>query len=309
MFSVIIPLYNKANYVAKAVNSVLNQTFAEFELIIVNDGSTDNGLEIVGAIHDDRIRIINQKNAGVSTARNNGVKNARFDYVAFLDADDWWNNMFLQEIEVLIRKYPEAALFASNFNHVIKEKEISRIKISDIEDGYINYFDLFLKISDSPVCSSAVCIKKQCFLNENGFKTNLKNMEDFDLWLRIACKHRIAYINKVLAFYNQDVDAACRAVGNIFPPENHFVFCLDDFDKYMRTNRELKQLIDFLIIEAVKPYLAIGKYRKSALNLLKKVSRSNIPFQYQFLFFSPLFMYKTIYRTYKKIKELYDKWR
>jgi GT2 family glycosyltransferase len=79
MFSIIIPLYNKADYIMKTVNSLLNQMFTEFELIIVNDGSTDNGLEVVGAIHDDRIRIVDQKNAGVSTARNNGVKSAKYD--------------------------------------------------------------------------------------------------------------------------------------------------------------------------------------------------------------------------------------
>jgi glycosyltransferase involved in cell wall biosynthesis len=303
MFSIIIPLYNKADYVAKAINSVLNQTFTEFELIIVNDGSTDNSLEIVGAIHDGRIRIINQKNSGVSTARNNGAKSARFDYVAFLDADDWWDATFLQEMSVLTRKYPKAELYASNYNVVRKGREISSITIRDIEDGYINYFDLFLEIKAGPVCSSAVCIKKQCFFNENGFKANLKSGEDLELWFRVACKYKIAYRNRVLAFYNQDVDTAFRAVGNVFPPENHYLFCLDDLNMYMQTNKKLKCLTDFLILETIRPYLAVGKYRKSALTLLKKVSRSNMPLGYRMFYFAPFFLYRLIYTTYKKIKQ------
>ena len=95
MFTVVIPLYNKANYIEKAINSVLNQTFTEFEIIVVNDGSTDESLEKIGHFKDARLKIINQENAGVSTARNNGVKEAKYDYVAFLVADDWWDEHFL----------------------------------------------------------------------------------------------------------------------------------------------------------------------------------------------------------------------
>lgn len=89
-FSIVIPLYNKEKSITTTINSVLNQTCGDFELIIVNDGSTDTSLEIVQSIKDERIRIINQKNGGVSSARNQGIIEAKFDWIAFLDADDLW---------------------------------------------------------------------------------------------------------------------------------------------------------------------------------------------------------------------------
>ena len=135
MFSVVIPLYNKSAYIGKCIQSVLNQTFREFEIIIINDGSTDDGFEqvhrifnsirentaqesnlrynnlepflkitysIPNTMHDIKITLINQKNSGVSTARNNGVKTAFYDYIAFLDADDWWESNYLEEMKYLI---------------------------------------------------------------------------------------------------------------------------------------------------------------------------------------------------------------
>lgn len=101
MFSVIIPLYNKSQYVEKAIRSVSVQTFQEFELIVVNDGSVDNGVEIVESLFQKLTApsggwsIKTQSNSGVSTARNNGVKSAKYNYIAFLDADDWWEPDFL----------------------------------------------------------------------------------------------------------------------------------------------------------------------------------------------------------------------
>ena len=110
MFSVIIPLYNKAAYIEKAINSVLAQNFKEFELIIVNDGSTDDSFSKLTVICNrlsvenpeifNKIKIVQQENQGVSTARNNGVKIAKYDYIAFLDADDWWESTFLEEMKM-----------------------------------------------------------------------------------------------------------------------------------------------------------------------------------------------------------------
>ena len=94
MISVVIPLYNKEKYIKRAIESVLNQTFQKFEIIVVNDGSTDKSAEIVQNIKDPRIRLINQKNAGVSAARNRGIQEAKYEYIAFLDADDFWEKIF-----------------------------------------------------------------------------------------------------------------------------------------------------------------------------------------------------------------------
>lgn len=121
MISVVIPLYNKEELITVTVRSVLSQTFADFELLIVNDGSTDGSLAVVSAISDPRIKVINIENSGVSVARNTGIKAASHDWVAFLDADDWWDHSFLEEMTKAIKSYPEHKLFAGGRSRVFKD--------------------------------------------------------------------------------------------------------------------------------------------------------------------------------------------
>ena len=113
--SVVIPLYNKARYVVRAVNSVLSQSYNDFELIIVNDGSTDGGERLISDIKDPRLHLVNQSNAGVSAARNRGINEAAADHIAFLDADDEWKKGFLESMLNLHSKHPNAGLFASAY--------------------------------------------------------------------------------------------------------------------------------------------------------------------------------------------------
>jgi glycosyltransferase involved in cell wall biosynthesis len=114
MFSIVIPLYNKEKYIKRAITSVLDQTIQDFEIIVVNDGSTDNSTNIVKSITDNRIKLINQENQGVSVARNTGIENTKNEYIAFLDADDKWEPYFLEEIRKLIEINKSAGLFATN---------------------------------------------------------------------------------------------------------------------------------------------------------------------------------------------------
>lgn len=112
MISVVIPLYNKAHTIVNTLNTVLNQTYKDFEVIIVNDGSTDNGIEIINQNYNDkRIKIINQENTGVSAARNRGVEESKGEFIAFIDGDDEWHPEYLSTMYELIVKYPEAGLF------------------------------------------------------------------------------------------------------------------------------------------------------------------------------------------------------
>jgi len=108
MISVVIPLYNKEDCVFNALQSVLNQSFVDFEVIVVDDGSVDSSPKIVSSISDKRIRLISKKNGGPSSARNLGIKEAKNEYIAFLDADDLWAPMFLQEMVDLIHRFPDA---------------------------------------------------------------------------------------------------------------------------------------------------------------------------------------------------------
>ncbi|MDP4270339.1 MAG: glycosyltransferase family A protein, partial [Bacteroidota bacterium] len=114
LFSVIIPLYQKGPFIARAIESVLCQTYKEFELIVIDDGSTDNGANIVEQITDHRLTLIRQENRGVSAARNKGISLAKGDYIGLLDADDKWEADFLMEMKRLIETYPGCGWYSSS---------------------------------------------------------------------------------------------------------------------------------------------------------------------------------------------------
>lgn len=123
-FSVIIPLYNKAPYVAKAIRSVVEQSYKDYELIVVDDGSKDDSAEIASEAIEGcaNCRLIKQENAGVSMARNNGVAVSQGLYLCFLDADDWWEPAFLEEMSKLIAEFPEAGIYGTNYTIVNETK-------------------------------------------------------------------------------------------------------------------------------------------------------------------------------------------
>ena len=303
MFSIIIPLYNKSAYIEKAVKSVLAQTFAHFELIIVNDGSTDESVNIVQQFTDLRIRIINQPNSGVSSARNKGINKASYDYIAFLDADDWWDKNFLEEMNNLIAEVPEAGLYGCNYIHVKnKQNRPSKVGLSEgFKFGYINYFNTYSSTFAVPFNCSFVIIKKQILLKNKGFNPNLKFGEDFDLWVRIALNDKIAYLNKPLAYSNQDVDSNNRALGSkLWKPENHFIFNLDYLQAEEKTNPILKKLLDGLRVRALIRYRLAGLYKKETNVTLQTVDFSLQPKYYQRIYQWPIVIIRLYFR-YKKL--------
>src|SRR5690606_15825103 len=137
MFSVVIPVYNKELSVTNTINSVLDQTFKEPEVIIVNDGSTDNSLEIVQQSKDDRIRIIDKPTEGVSSARNRVIKEAKYDWICFLDADDLWEDNHLQVLNDMIADYRQYKVFCTSYiksNQKIPQTQNNNVVV--IEDYF-----------------------------------------------------------------------------------------------------------------------------------------------------------------------------
>ncbi len=272
MFSVIIPLYNKAPYVAKAIESVLNQTFREFEVIVVNDGSQDNSLEEVRKFTDSRLSIINQENSGVSTARNNGVKQAKYPYVCFLDADDWWANTFLEEMEGLITEFPDFGIYGTSY-YIVKngKNRVAPIGVSHgFERGVIDYCKVYAETLCMPLTSISIAMPKTVFESENGFKPALKLGEDFDLWVRVALKHKVAFLNKPLAYYNQDVEAANRAVGTrLYKPHEHMLFT--DYGDMMN-NPDFRFLFERLALYGLLPYYLSGNNLSVINHILSEIN-------------------------------------
>lgn len=295
-FSIIIPLYNKAPYIEKALDSVLSQTYSDYECVIVDDGSSDNSLQIVGRWLETHcfscFRLVRQKNAGVSTARNNGVAASQGEYMCFLDADDWWEPTFLEEMANLIAEFPDAGIYGTGYTIVNETKHKTRVAPIGVEDGfecgYINYCAVYAKTLVMPLWTGAVCIPRSCFSEQGGFKPHLKLGEDFDLWIRIALKHKVAFLNKSLANYNQDVDAVNRGVGRLHRPENHMLWNLGYLEEEEKTNSDYKQLIDNLRVYGLLNHYLSREYHESAKQELAKVDWSRQPSYYVKLYKKPL---------------------
>lgn len=299
MFSVIIPLYNKAPYVAKAIESVLGQTYRDFEVIVIDDGSTDQSLEVAKTFENKSITIISQPNSGVSTARNNGVNLAKYPYICFLDADDWWHPTFLEEMKRLITDFPDAGIYGSGY-YIVKngQERIAPIGVPQgFERGIIDYCEVYAKTLCMPLTSISVVIPKHIFDEEKGFKSQLKFGEDFDLWIRIALKHKVILVNKPLAYYNQDVDVNNRgvAVHKTYSPVNHFIFNLDYLYDNEKNNHRLKILLDKLRVYILLKYRMQRAFPKEYNAEIKKVDFSVQPLGVRLQYYLPVWFLKQYY--------------
>ena len=206
-FSVIVPLYNKREEIFRSIESVLNQTYKNFEIIIVNDGSTDGGEMVVEAINDKRIKLIHQKNSGQGLARNTGISHASGDFIAFLDADDSWTRDHLRVIEELILKFPASGAYCTSFAY--KKEGINRtypVIFKNIPDhpweGLILNYIYVLVNETSPILTNSVCVQKSLLIQLGGFDVQLPLAQDVDLWIRIFLKSSIAYSTNVTSYYH-----------------------------------------------------------------------------------------------------------
>lgn len=194
--SVIIPLYNGGSWIKRAINSVISQTVQDFELIVIDDGSTDNSTSEVKKFTDERISLYSIDHKGVSFARNLGVKKAQSDLIAFLDADDEWTSVHIETLLNLRGKYQQAGIYL--VNHIFKndDNEIKNIN-SIIEDDILipNFFTFNLK--NDFIITSSVALPKKIFNEMKGFNENVVWGEDIDLWCRIALYYLVAYSHSV----------------------------------------------------------------------------------------------------------------
>ena len=197
-FSVILPTYNRAGTLMRAVNSVLAQNFSYFELIIIDDGSTDNTADLIKGLKDDRIKYIFQKNQERSAARNNGISNSIGKYICFLDSDDEFTPDYLKALHefVVLKNYPIALI--KSFGIVDKGgiKEKNPFKGMDKEDK-LNY--LFQDILFLP-CAAV----HRDILQKEKFDTALHLAEDTDLWVRILIEHEMLVLNFHSAIIHPD---------------------------------------------------------------------------------------------------------
>jgi len=199
LISVVIPCYNAEKYIKETIESVLTQRFEEFELIIMNDGSTDLSEKIIQAFDDKRIRYFYQKNAGVSTARNEGIKKSLGKYIAFLDADDLYlENNLSKKVEIL-ESNPFVKLIHSA---EIKFDTFTQKTIEIVKGKQGNVLEDLLSLSSNVIHSpSSVIVSKDTLDKLGGFDTHLSTSADWDMWVRLASLTGFAYIEEPLVKY------------------------------------------------------------------------------------------------------------
>ena len=294
MFSVIIPLYNKESYVERAIQSVLAQTFLDFELVVVDDGSWDGSIEVAKSVVENHsnCHLYRQQNMGVSMARNNGVALSQGKYLCFLDADDWWEPTFLEEMSRLVEDFPDAGIYGTNYTIVNETKHKTRVAEIGVEEGfekgYINYCKTYTKTMCMPLTSISVAIPRSVFDEMGGFPQGIKLGEDFLLWMRIALKHKVALLNKPLANYNQDVDAATRGVKSSgYDPDSFMTFHFNQFAEDEKVNKDVKMLLDRLRVYSLLRFRLTNTHASRVREEIAKVDFSNVDKKYRFYYKSP----------------------
>lgn len=243
--SIVIPLYNKANAIKKTMASAITQTFINFEIIVINDGSTDDSLEVVESLNDKRIRIYTTKNQGVSAARNYGINKANSDYIAFLDADDLWLPNHLENLYSLRKKFPSCGMYCTayekHYNTIVSPAVFNEIPNDKNWKGILkNYFKSSIK---NPIAwTSATMVPKTVLKEINGFDESitLGAGEDTDLWIRIALKYPIAFCNSVTAIHNLIAE---NRISNSKTSLRQFID-LDIYEPYTKDKPYLKIYLD-----------------------------------------------------------------
>lgn len=300
--SVVIPLFNKGRHIKKTLQSALAQTFEDLELIVVNDGSTDESESEVLSLTDSRIRYFKTENRGVSAARNFGVSKSQGELIAFLDADDWWKPWHLQKLFELFSDFDQAGLFCMNYVRSYSETKNRVPKFIDLPEefpwrGIVPDF-FHSSYVDRIAWTSAVAVPKKILDEIGNFDENitLGAGEDLDLWIRIALKYPVAFDSEYSAYHNLSADNRMSLTQT-----GHRSFALlDRFSSEEKNNKSLKRFLDLYRAEfALKMKLA-GDKRYDFY--MRNIDAGNLSAKTRLLLALPAFALRPIYK-FKKFLE------
>jgi len=278
-FSVVVTVFNKAEFISDTLKSVLAQTHKDFELIVINDGSTDNSEEEILKLKDPRIRYFFQENKGAGAARNAGIEKANHDFIAFLDGDDYWHPFFLNEIKSSIKKFPKEFVFATAMekqigNRIFPEKYSIDFKTSPIVK--VNYFEasnLFSALS-----SSSFVVHKEVFAKVGNYDSSIKSGQDTDLYVRIGLNYDIVFSKKICA------KQIVREKNSLFRRSRNLKDKADfeAYEVYEKDNPKLKKFLDlnrYALALLAKMNNDIEGFQRN----YKKIDLQNLSFKQRFL--------------------------
>lgn len=298
--SVVIPLYNKGFIISETLNSVLAQTFTDFEIVIVNDGSTDNSFEIVSQYSDDRIRLYNQENKGVSKTRNAGIEYSKSELIAFLDADDYWHPNHLEELYQLYIDFPNCGLYASRyFMKISEENTIKTTYIQAVSDNFRGILpDYFLASMQYRVgLTSAVAIPKKMVQGNFLFNPELNGQEDLELFTKIAIHKPVAITNKYTVEYNFAIENQLSKIQFI----QKKIIKFDQFSADENKNKSLKKFLDLYRLEYALQFRIIGDIKESKFYL--KDITTKIPFKTRVLLVTPSYILRLLIKIKHALKK------
>lgn len=287
-FSIVIPLYNKEKYIENALKSILDQTVTDYEIIIVDDGSTDKSREIVDKHISNKIRIIDHyENKGLSAARNTGIRNAKSDYVTFLDADDLWHPNYLQTIKNLISSYPEAHIFATNFDEVYpKSTHKPHNGSENLPSGFNGLIDFFkINLKQGIYTPSSVCWHKSVFGTVGYYDEKITFSEDLDFNIRANLKFKLAYSTSIQMSYFMETDNQITRSSIL----NKTLPDYDQYEKYCSTVPYLKKYLDFERYVLAK-HLKIDGDKTKHKKIIRNIDFKNLNFKQNILLKSPVFL-------------------
>ncbi|NCO62747.1 MAG: glycosyltransferase family 2 protein [Flavobacteriales bacterium] len=280
-FSVIIPLFNKEKFIKQTLLSVLNQTLTDFEVIIINDGSTDDSLSIASSLKDKRIQILNQQNKGLCASRNLGIKTSKGTFMAFLDADDLWMEDFLETIYKLIQLHQEQLIFATNVKLLFPNKtpNLNSTTFSiDKKTLMTNYFRQRKNI----LGPSSLVINKLVFEEVGYFDETINYGEEDDFYIRCFNIYNLIYYNDFKTYYRTGLSNQLTA------PNKNFERKIPDYEKYLKNtnNPDLKKFLDFVHYRLVVLF-KMEKNHKLVKFYKKKIDISNLTGVQKLKYFLP----------------------
>ncbi len=264
--SIIIPTYNRAKFISRALDSVFNQTYRDFEIIVIDDGSIDNTKEILD-LYKNKIKYFYQTNRGSAAARNRGIKESSGIYIAFLDSDDYWVSEKLEEQVKTLDSHPNVGIVYSRMLIINNKGEKIGMKPAGVSGR--NFKELLQVWGDLP--TSTIMTRRDCFEKAGLFDTSLTTMEDIDMWIRIAKYYELYEIeNKVLAYYRRHEEQITRNKVKVY--EGLVKIYTKIYNTYSEAPRGLmvKRIVENQYLLAKEHYIE-GHYRNAYTHALTAI--------------------------------------